>query len=64
MWAEIVLGLICLALGLICAGLALLALFANAMGGVTNRSAVNLWPVVALAIMAVLGFGAGVGLLA
>jgi len=61
--AEIILAIVCIVIGVLCILLAVLTLFANAFGGATNRAAVNLWPVLVLAGMAVVGVGGGVAIL-
>ena len=57
--AELILAILCICLGVIAAGLALLSLYANAIGGVTNRAAVNLQPVVICTIIPSLPSAAG-----
>lgn len=57
--AEIILGALCLIAGVVCALLALMVLWANAMGGVTNASAVNNRPALVFAILALAGFIGG-----
>jgi hypothetical protein len=61
--AEIILAVLCILVGLACGLGALLALWANAMGGVTNASAINNWPSLVLAVFAVACLGGGVSIL-
>lgn len=61
--AEVILAILCILIGLIAAGLALLTAWANAIGGVTNRAAVNLQPVVICTIIALAAIGGGVAML-
>ena len=61
--AETILAILCILAGVICGGIALLVLWANAMGGVTNASAVNNRPSLVLAILAVAGIGGGIAIL-
>jgi hypothetical protein len=61
--AEIILGALCLIAGVVCALLALVVLWGNAMGGVTNASAVNNRPALVLAIIALAGVAGGLFLI-
>lgn len=61
--AEFILAILCILAGVVCGLGALLVLWANAMGGVTNASAVNNWPSLVLAILAVAGVGGGIAIL-
>lgn len=61
--AELILAILCIVIGVVFAGFALLGLFANAMGGVTNPSAVDLKPAAVCALIAVAGIAGGVTIL-
>lgn len=61
--AEIILAILCILAGVICGLGALLALWANAMGGVTNASAVNNKPSLVLAVLAIVGVAGGIAIL-
>lgn len=61
--AEVILAVLCILVGLLCAGLAVLTLWANAIGGATNREAVNVTPVIVFAIVALAAIGGGVAML-
>lgn len=61
--AEIILGALCLVAGVVCALIALLVLWANAMGGVTNASAVNNKPAAWLVLLAIAGVAGGLFLI-
>lgn len=53
---EIILGLLCIVAGLLAVGFTLLVLGANAIGGATNPSAVNITPAIISAVVAALAF--------
>ena len=58
--AEIILGILCVAVALVAVGFTILVLGANAFGGVTNPSAVNITPAIISAVVAALAiWGAG-----
>lgn len=61
--AETILGALCLLAGAVCAFMALLVLWANAMGGVTNASAVNNRPALWFAFLAIAGVAGGIYLI-
>lgn len=61
--AEIILAILCILAGVACGLGVTIVLWANAMGGVTNSSAVNNWPALVLAILAVAGVGGGIAIL-
>lgn len=61
--AEIILGVLCILAGLLCALATMLVLWANAMGGVTNASAVDNRPALFFLIFAVISLGGGISIL-
>jgi hypothetical protein len=61
--AEIILAVLCILFGIGFAFVALLVLWGNAMGGVTNASAVNNRPAIVFAILAIAGVGGGISIL-
>lgn len=61
--AEIILAVLCIAAGLFCWGCSLLVLWANAMGGVTNASAVDNAPAFWIALVGLVGVVGGISIL-
>lgn len=61
--AEIILAIICIVVGLVGLAATVLVLWANAIGGVTNADAVNLWPALVAFIVAIAAFAGALTIL-
>lgn len=61
--AEIILAVICIVVGIVALAAAALVLGANAIGGVTNASAVNITPALLALIVALLAFAGAASIL-
>lgn len=61
--ADIILAVLIILAGICCGGVSVIVLWGNAMGGVTNADAVNNWPALVFAILAIAGVGGGISIL-
>jgi hypothetical protein len=61
--SEIILAVLCIVAGIIFGLGTVLVLWANAMGAVTNASAVNNWPALIFLLLAIAGIAGGISIL-